>query len=69
MVETIRYCPDCSRERLFEQPHALAGTCPDTADGSCAEWFCAGCGAALLIGFMSAAAQPTFTQQPGSRVA
>ena len=33
MVETIRYCPDCGRERLFEQPHAIAGTCPDAPDG------------------------------------
>jgi hypothetical protein len=55
MIETIRYCPDCGRDRLFEQYHA-AGDCPDDPDGCCDEWSCTGCGSALLIGFTSSAA-------------
>ena len=48
MAETIRYCPDCGRDRLFEQHHA-AGYCPDDPDGCCSEWSCTDCGSALLI--------------------
>jgi len=58
MVETIQYCPDCGWDQPFEQHHAVAGTCPDTADGCCGEWSCTECGAALLIGFMSRPAAP-----------
>jgi len=50
MAETNRYCPDCGRDRLFEQHHA-AGDCPDDPDGCCGEWSCTECGSALLIGF------------------
>jgi hypothetical protein len=69
MVETIRYCPECRGERLFEQPHAVAGSCPDAVDGCCAEWCCTGCGAAMLIGWTSYPARPAFARQPASRVA
>ena len=69
MVETIRYCPDCGWDRLFEQPHALAGGCPDAPDGCCAEWFCTGCGAAMLIGFTSYPTVAVYARQPASRVA
>ena len=41
-------CRDCGSERLFEQPHELVGSCPDTPDGVCPEWLCTECGAALL---------------------
>jgi hypothetical protein len=45
-----RHCPDCGRDRYFEQHHGPAGRCPDTADRCCPEWYCLTCGAALLIG-------------------
>jgi hypothetical protein len=44
-----RHCPDCGRDRSFEQHHSPAGWCPDTADLYCPEWYCLTCGAALLI--------------------
>jgi hypothetical protein len=69
MVETIRYCPDCGWDRPFEQPHPIVGTCPDAPDGCCAEWFCTGCGAAMLIGFTSYVTETTYAHQPASRVA
>jgi hypothetical protein len=68
MVETIQYCPDCSRDRLFEPQHAT-GSCPDEPDGCCAEWSCTECGAALLIGFMSGLADEARAWQPDRRVA
>jgi hypothetical protein len=49
MPEMTRYCADCGWERLFEPHHAIAGSCPDAADGRCPEWMCTGCRAALLI--------------------
>jgi hypothetical protein len=69
MVETIRYCPDCGWKWSFEQPHPLVGTCRDAPDGCCAEWFCTGCGAAMLIGFTSDPTDTAFARQPASRVA
>ena len=48
MTEMTWHCPDCRRDRLFEQHHD-AGNCPDSADGECPEWACTGCGAALLV--------------------
>ena len=68
MVETIRHCPDCGWDRLFE-PHHAAGGCPDDPDGCCAEWFCTECGAALLIGFPSGLADAARARQPDRRVA
>jgi hypothetical protein len=38
---------------LFEQHHPAAGSCPDSPDGECPEWFCAVCGDALIIGFIT----------------
>jgi hypothetical protein len=72
MVETRRYCPDCGRDRLIEQPHAVVGACPDAPDapdGGCAEWCCTRCGAAMLIGFPSYRADAAYARQPASRVA
>jgi len=69
MVETIRYCPDCGWDRPFEQPHPVAGTCPDAPDGCCAEWSCTGCRAAMLIGFTSQVADTVYARVPASRVA
>jgi hypothetical protein len=68
MAETNRYCPDCGRDRLFEQHHA-AGDCPDDPDGCCGEWSCTECGSALLIGTTSGLAGPAGTRQPDRRVA
>jgi hypothetical protein len=51
MVEMIRFCPDCDRNRLFEQHHAVTGVCPDSSDIWCPEWLCTACGAALLVRF------------------
>jgi len=69
MVETFRYCPECGRDRFFEQPHPVAGSCPDAVDGCCAEWGCTACGAAMLIGFTSYPARPAYARQPARRVA
>jgi hypothetical protein len=51
MIQLIRQCPDCGRDRLLEQHHAAAGTCQDAKGTDCPEWSCTCCGAALLIGF------------------
>ena len=69
MVESIRHCPDCGWDRLFEQPHPVCGTCPDAPDGCCAEWSCTGCGAAMLIDVTSQVADTAYARRPVSRVA
>jgi len=69
MVETIRHCGDCGRERLFQQHHPVAGSCPDSPDGCCAEWYCTGCGAAMLIEVWSRPVAGARRPEPGSRVA
>jgi hypothetical protein len=48
MSQMFRSCPDCRAERQFEQYHGAPGSCPDSPDGDCAEWFCSECGAAIL---------------------
>lgn len=48
MSQMFRSCPDCRAERQFEQCHDAPGSCPDSADGECFEWFCRECGAAIL---------------------
>ena len=55
MIDIIRHCPDCGRDRSLAQHHRSAGWCPDTADEYCPEWYCQLCGAALLIGEVPAA--------------
>ncbi len=50
MTDDFRYCPGCGSKREFVQVHPRLGRCPDGAAGGCPEWFCAACGAALLIG-------------------
>ena len=50
MTYLNRYCAGCDEERLFEQFHAEAASCPDVVDGDCQEWACTGCGDALIIG-------------------
>jgi hypothetical protein len=67
MPETIRFCPDCDWDTPFEQHHGIAGGCPDTPDGQCAEWSCTECGAALLIGFPPVPAEAA--REPRRRVA
>ena len=46
----LRYCAECSGERLFEQFHAEPASCPDSPDGECPEWGCTSCGGALSVG-------------------
>ncbi len=50
MTDDLRECPGCSSEREFVRRHPESGCCPDSADGWCPEWFCTGCGTALLAG-------------------
>jgi hypothetical protein len=45
---TIRYCRECGRDQLFDQPHDVPGECPDNPGANCLEWACTGCGAALF---------------------
>ena len=60
-----RDCPECRGDRLFEQPHGIGGSCPDTPDGECPEWACTECGTALLAGFpLPQAAPPRWQPQP-----
>ncbi|HEV2377485.1 MAG TPA: hypothetical protein VGS19_35630 [Streptosporangiaceae bacterium] len=51
MDQMVRQCPDCGDERLFARVHDVAEGCPDSPGGTCPEWCCTDCGAALLIGF------------------
>jgi hypothetical protein len=59
LSEMNRYCPDCGQRTTFEQPHADAGSCPDSPDGQCPEWCCTECGAAVLSGFVPVGGAPT----------
>jgi len=49
MGPMFRPCQDCGGEQLFEQPHAIPGSCPDAPDGMCPEWSCTECGTAMLV--------------------
>jgi hypothetical protein len=69
MIPVIRHCPGCGRDRLFEQYHALAGSCPDDPGGDCPEWSCTCCGAALLIGFDRCLTEAAGALEFGDRVA
>jgi hypothetical protein len=48
MTDDFLDCPSSGSKREFLQVHARVTRCPDSGDG-CPEWFCAACGAALLI--------------------
>ena len=50
MTDIVRDCPGCDTAREFSQIHGGPGRCPDSRDGSCPEWFCTACGAAVLVG-------------------
>jgi hypothetical protein len=65
MTDDLRECPGCGSERAFQRRHPSAGRCPDSADGWCPEWFCTGCGTALLAGLIPLARQ--LAGAPGSR--
>ena len=69
MIQVIRHCPDCGGDRLVEQYHAAAGSCPDAPDGDCPEWSCTVCGAALLIGFAVRLPEPGEARELRDRVA
>jgi hypothetical protein len=64
MIEMIRHCPGCGRDQIFEQHHPQGDECPDSPDGYCTEWFCADCGAALLIGFIPYLRESAVAQLP-----
>ena len=63
-----RYCRECDRDQLFDQPHDGQG-CPDVPDGECPEWACTWCGSALFTGFPSVLAEPDDVREWPSRVA
>lgn len=69
MSEMFRHCGDCGEGQLFEQHHAVPGSCPDTPDGECPEWACTGCGAALLTGQVLPLAGARYQAEPHGRVA
>jgi hypothetical protein len=69
MSQTYRACGDCGGERLFAQHHDTPGSCPDSPDGECPEWYCTGCGSALLVGFALYPAEPKLISSMPSRVA
>jgi hypothetical protein len=48
MGPMTRYCRECGRDQVFDQPHRDEGDCPDVPGGECLEWACTRCGAALL---------------------
>ena len=49
MITTFRDCPCCAVTSEFVQLHPEPERCPDVPSGSCPEWFCAGCGAGLML--------------------
>ena len=56
MGQMTRYCRECGQDELFDQPHE--GFCPDVPGGTCPEWACTGCGAALVTGVFPPAGTP-----------
>jgi len=52
MTDDLRDCPGCGSEHPFVVRHPEPERCPDSADGSCPEWFCTACGTALLAGVL-----------------
>ena len=69
MSQTLRPCGECGGEQLFDQHHEIPGSCPDSPDGECPEWFCTGCGSALLVGFVLYPAEPKLISAMPRRVA
>ena len=69
MSQTYRACGECGGERLFAQHHDSPGSCPDSPDGECPEWFCLGCGSALLVDFVLYPAEPKLISSMPTRVA
>jgi hypothetical protein len=69
MGPMFRPCQDCRGERLFEQPHAAPGSCPDSPGGQCPEWLCTECGAAVITMVRPAPAGPATMPDVVGRVA
>jgi len=69
MGPMFRPCQDCDGEQLFEQPHAIAGSCPDAPDGICPEWSCTECGAAMLVLVLPQPSRPAALAEVAGRVA
>jgi len=68
MSQIIRRCPDCRRDRPFEQHHG-GGWCPVSEDRDCPEWYCLACGAVLLTGDMPILLHKVSTARIRDRVA
>jgi len=49
MTSTFRDCPSCGVSNEFAQLHPDPERCPDVPGGRCPEWFCTGCGTALMV--------------------
>ena len=62
-------CPDCQETRAFAQVHSDPGDCLDASGGLCQEWYCMGCGAAVLLGTVPAQRQPLSTAELAGRAA
>ena len=58
MTDQFLHCPGCGSTHEFVQVHPRLEPCPDSAGGGCPEWFCTGCGAALLLGLPPARRRP-----------
>lgn len=69
MGPMFRPCQDCGGEQLFEQPHPMAGTCPDAPDGWCPEWSCTECGAAEIVMVLTQRSRPAGVADVAGRVA
>ena len=69
MGPMFRPCQDCGGEQLFEQPHAITGSCPDAPDGICPEWSCTECGAAMPVLVLTQTSRPAALAEVAGRVA
>jgi hypothetical protein len=69
MSQAFRQCSECGGERMFTQHHDIPGSCPDSPDGECPEWFCTGCDSAVLVGLDLYRAEPKLISGMPARVA
>ena len=69
MSQAFRQCTECGGERMFTQHHDIPGSCPDSPHGECPEWFCIGCGGAVLVDFVLYRAEPKLISGMPRRVA
>jgi hypothetical protein len=74
MTAIIRHCPDCGRDRFFEQHSSFehsgaAEWCATSADDCSPEWYCLICGAVLLLGDAPIVLEPVLSAGVRDRVA